>query len=169
MQRNVLKLREVFEGFHPGSIPARLQPNAGNDFRKVVRGRAFEIVVREHLIENGGDAVVADVLDMQANGNCKAGVDLSPIPVRACGCQLSVTLRVQAISLGEVEIQVERVSLPRGDAEFGFYNGTLVSRLERHIHICWLGQGAHRHDIEGACNKSENGNQEGSFLASPSC
>jgi len=119
MHRNVLKLREVFEGLHPGSISPRLQPNAGNDFRKVVRSHAFEIVVSELLIENGGDAVVADALDTQANGNCKAGVE-SPILVPACPCQLSDTFRVSAIPLGEVEIQVEGVSLPCGDAEFGF-------------------------------------------------
>src|SRR5262245_12353583 len=83
VHRNVLKLRDVFESLHPGSIPAGLQPNAGNEFRKVVRGHAFAIVVCEHPVENGRAGVVADALDPQANRNCKAGVGLSPIPIYA--------------------------------------------------------------------------------------
>src|SRR5262245_46254732 len=135
VHRNVLKPRDVFESLHPGSIPAGLQPNAGNEFRKVVRGHAFAIVVCEHPVENRRGAVVADPLDTQANRNCKAGVDLSPIPIRSRPCQLVDTFSVLPIPFPEVEIQVEGVGLPRGDAELGFYNGTLAAHLEWHIYM----------------------------------
>jgi len=111
VHRNVLKPRDVFESLHPGSIPAGLQPNAGNEFRKVVRGHAFAIVVCEHPVENRRGAVVADPLDTQANRNCKAGVDLSPIPIRSRPCQLVDMFSVLPVPFAEVEIQVEGVGL----------------------------------------------------------
>jgi len=48
-------------------------------------------------------------------------------------CAIADTFSVLAVPFLEVEIQVEGVGLPRGDAELGFYNGALVTRLEWHI------------------------------------
>ena len=58
----------------------------------------MEVVVGEHIVENGRDAAFVPTLNTKANRNCQTGIDLSAIAVRARPYELADKVAVRAIA-----------------------------------------------------------------------